>query len=184
MSINHNNINKKDNNDEKTSWPKSSKEQSVSVRHLSDKSLNRPINSDLTTQISFRISVAAKEKYMQLSPNKKKIVKLALETTIFSLADDKEDLERAVKELGIELARNNIQPILNLNINYNEAKAEAKTEVNVNFGELLKAVNELERLIYTIMNHHYNPRNVEYTVPKPVMNNIVDTLNKIRKSIN
>jgi glycyl-tRNA synthetase (class II) len=162
------------------------KEQFKSVRHLSDKSLNRPINSDLTTQISFRISVSAKEKYMQLSPNKKKIVKLTLESIIFSLADDRDDLERAVRELGIELSKNNIQPILNLNINYNqaEAKAEARSEVNINIPDLLNAVNELERIVYNIMNHSFNPRTAQYQMPQAVMQSIAEKLKEIRKSIN
>ncbi|AZG03072.1 hypothetical protein [Sulfolobus spindle-shaped virus] len=98
-----------------------------------------------STRIEFRISVLAKEKYLKLDARKKRIVKLALESLIFSLSDDKENFEKVAKELGIELVKDNITPSINININYNEnkPKAEAKVNVTIDLSDLINKLNEL-----------------------------------------
>ncbi|ACZ35735.1 unknown [Sulfolobus spindle-shaped virus 6] len=143
-----------------------------------------PLFYSITSLLAFRINVVAKQKYMELPPQKKKIVKLTLETIIFSLAEDKEDLERAVKELGIELAKNNTQPVLNLNINYNEVKAEAKNTVNIDISKLLELMNELERIINWIETHNWRKEQNSYVVPPAVLKELNDTFAKIKRLVN
>ncbi|AZG03214.1 hypothetical protein [Sulfolobus spindle-shaped virus] len=100
----------------------------------------------VTSLLAFRINALAKEKYLRLDARKKRIVKLALESLIFSLSDDKENFEKVAKELNIELIRDNITPAsINININYNEnkPKAEAKVNVTIDLSDLINKLNEL-----------------------------------------
>ncbi|AZG03494.1 hypothetical protein [Sulfolobus spindle-shaped virus] len=100
----------------------------------------------VTSLLAFRINALAKEKYLRLDARKKRIVKLALESLIFSLSDDKENFEKVAKELNIELIRDNITPAsINININYNEnkPKAEAKVNVTIELSDLINKLNEL-----------------------------------------
>ncbi len=126
MNSNNNAINETNSETNKLKQTGSEK----TVKQTSNKQTKiKPNFYNITTLLAFRINVIAKEKYMELSPHKKKIVKLALESIILSLANDKEDLQHFAKELGIELAKENIQPIININVN--EAHSEAKVNIDI-----------------------------------------------------
>jgi uncharacterized protein YpuA (DUF1002 family) len=151
------------------------------VKQTSNKQTKTNTNFyNITTLLAFRINVIAKEKYMELSPQKKKIVKLILESAILSLSDDKEDLERVAKELGIELAKNNIQPIININVN--EAHSEAK--VNIDITKILELVNELESLLVSIQKYNFNAERNAYVLPPARMKDLQQKLNELKKMVN
>ncbi|MQL56444.1 chromosome partition protein [Acidianus ambivalens] len=154
------------------------------VKQTSNKQTNlNPSNFyNITSLLAFRINVIAKQKYMELSPQKKKIVKLVLENAILSLAEDKENLPYFAKQLGLELAKNDIQPILNININYSEAKAEAKAEIDIS--KLLELTNELERIINWIETHNWRKEQNAYIVPPAVLKELNDAFAKIKRLVN
>ena len=151
------------------------------VKQTSNKQTKTNANFyNITTLLAFRINVIAKEKYMELSPQKKKIVKLALESIILSLANDKEDLQHFAKELGIELAKENIQPIININVN--EAHSEAK--VNIDITKILELVNELESLLVSIQKYNFNAERNAYVLPPARMKDLQQKLNELKKMVN
>jgi hypothetical protein len=151
------------------------------VKQTSNKQTKTNANFyNITTLLAFRINVIAKEKYMELSPQKKKIVKLMLESAILSVSDDKEDLERVAKELGIELAKNNIQPIININVN--EAHSEAK--VNIDITKLIEILNELESLILTIQKNNWDPHKSAYILPRLRMTELSEKIESLKKLVN
>jgi len=151
------------------------------VKQTSNKQTKTNTNFyNITTLLAFRINVIAKEKYMELSPHKKKIVKLALESIILSLANDKEDLQHFAKELGIELAKENIQPIINININ--EAHSEAK--VNIDITKLLEILNELESLLSTIQKNNWRKESNAYIIPPARWKELNEKVDSLKKLVN
>ena len=150
----------------------------------SEKTVRRTsvVQTKIRTVLDFRVGTIVKERYLQLSPEKKKIVKLVLQNIIFSLANDKENLEGVAKELGLELAKQNIQPILNINVNVSESKAE--NHINIDISKLIEAINELERLLLTIQKHNWNPNQNAYIIPIARMKDIENKLDELRRLVN
>lgn len=155
-----------------------------SVRQLSDRQTNPQTltNPNITTKLDFRVSVLVKDRYMQLSPEKKKIVKLVLESVIFTLANDNANLQAAAKELGLELAKQNIQPIVNINVNVAEAKAEAKVKIDVE--QLLEKLNEIEKLLLSIQKYTFDPAHNTYRIPPARMKELADLVKQMRGLLN
>jgi hypothetical protein len=150
------------------------------VKQTSNKQTKTNTNFyNITTLLAFRINVIAKEKYMELSPHKKKIVKLLLENAILSLADDKADLQYFAKELGIELAKENIQPIININVN--EAHSEAK--VNIDISKLTEILNELESLLMTIQRNNWRKENNAYVIPPARWKDLAEKIDSLKKLV-
>ena len=143
-----------------------------------EKSVRRTcvVHKRIRTVIDFRVSSEIKEKYMQLSANKKKIVKLVLENTILALSGDRQLLEEKAKELGIELARANVQPVLNINVSV----SEAKNTVNINVSELIRKLDEIQRYLVTL--YKVSPNN-SVSIPKAKFSEIVNQLDEIRRRL-
>ncbi|ACP34319.1 chromosome partition protein [Sulfolobus islandicus L.S.2.15] len=143
------------------------------------------MNDKLTSELFFRVHSFVKEKYMSLSVRQKKIVKLALESIIVSLAEDKENFSKIAKELGIELVKDNLtlSPI-NINININEAKAQAKSEVKLDISKLTELLNELESLLIAIQKNNFNAKQNVYTIPPARWKELNEKIDSLKKLMN
>ena len=145
------------------------------------------MNDKLTSELFFRVHSFVKEKYMSLSAKQKKIVKLALESIILSLAEDKENFSKIAKELGIELVKDNLtlSPI-NININVNEVKAQAKSEakVNIDISKLTEILNELESLLIVIQKNNFNAKQNAYTIPPARWKDLTEKIDSLKKLVN
>jgi ABC-type long-subunit fatty acid transport system fused permease/ATPase subunit len=145
------------------------------------------MNDKLTSELFFRVHSFVKEKYMSLSAKQKKIVKLALESIILSLAEDKENFSKIAKELGIELVKDNLtlSPI-NININVNEVKAQAKSEakVNIDISKLTEILNELESLLIAIQKNNFNAKQNAYTIPPARWKDLTEKIDSLKKLVN
>ncbi|QGA87267.1 hypothetical protein [Sulfolobus spindle-shaped virus] len=136
----------------------------------------------VTSLIAFRISAVAKARYMSLSPRKKRIVKLGLETLIYALSGHKEDLNRVSRELGLELAKESIQPIVNINIS--ESRAEAKAEAKIDITKLLDVINELEALLIQIQKNNFRKDLNCYLIPPARMKDLETRITALKELVN
>jgi len=143
------------------------------------------MSEKITTELFFRVHTFVKEKYMGLSPKQKKLVKLILESTILSLAQDKQNYEKIAKEFGIEIAKNDSTvPSFNITVNVNETKEDEKNnEKNINITKLIESLNELESLLLTIQNNNWRKEANAYIIPLARWKELIEKVNSIKKVI-
>jgi len=155
----------------------------TSVRRLTFLNFNKEFSlSPADSQLFFRVNKEIKEIYSSLTPQQKRIVKLILQAAILSLSGEKEKLQQVAKELGAELAKQDMQPILNINVSVSEAKNT--NNVNIDFSKLLDVINKLERLMLTIEQYTWDPKQNAYKIPPARMEELTKLLNELRKLIN
>ncbi len=142
------------------------------------------MSEKITTELFFRVHTFVKEKYMGLSPKQKKLVKLILESTILSLAQDKQNYEKIAKEFGIEIMKSDSPiPSFNITVNVNEKEEKAKDEKNINLNKLMESLNELESLLLTIQNNNWRKEANAYIIPLARWKELIEKVNSIKKVV-
>lgn len=137
----------------------------------------RPGGYHHRTKIDFRVSSLTKERYMELSPQQKKIVKMILEAVILTMAGDKDNLEKIARDLGVELMRDNIPPtIFNINVNYSEA-----TKTKIDLQKVIEKLNELDHLLFLIQKYSWDKTKNAYCIPIARMKELIELIEELKK---